>query len=171
MKQFVVILRGASGSGKSTIAKKLRDFKNRVVWLKVDNFKDFFAEDASLALEYVNGASLATLEYLLDQDFSVVVDGIFQDIGPIKIAEEIAKGKSALFKVFQLECSLEILRERDKKRDGVKEGFRKQLSDATIENLYEIVNNNYYQGAIRINTEKKSFEDVVEIIKTELGYD
>jgi len=42
--QFLVIIRSAPASGKTTIAKELRSFKDKVVWLKVDNFKDFFSE-------------------------------------------------------------------------------------------------------------------------------
>lgn len=49
----------------------MRNFERKIVWLKVDNFKDFFADDASIALDYVNGTAIATLEYLLNQEFSV----------------------------------------------------------------------------------------------------
>jgi len=62
-KPKLLILRGAPASGKSSIAKKLRNFTKKIVWLKVDNFKAFFAEDSSLALDYVNEAALKTLEY------------------------------------------------------------------------------------------------------------
>ncbi len=50
MNQYLVILRGAPGSGKTTLAKSFRNFEEKVAWLKVDNFKDFFAEDATSAL-------------------------------------------------------------------------------------------------------------------------
>ena len=65
--QRLIILRGPPSSGKSTIAKKLRDFEHKIAWLKVDNFKDFFAEDTSSALQYVNESAIATLKYLFDQ--------------------------------------------------------------------------------------------------------
>lgn len=75
--QKLIIIRGAPASGKSTIAKKLRDFKKKIVWLKVDNFKDFFSEDGTLGLEYANEAAVVTLKYLLNQGFSVIMEGIF----------------------------------------------------------------------------------------------
>ncbi len=48
MTQFLVIIRGAPASGKSSIAKKLRNYSKKVAWLKVDNFKDFFSGEPSL---------------------------------------------------------------------------------------------------------------------------
>ena len=76
--QFLVIIRGAPASGKTTIAKKLRNFKEKIVWLKVDNFKDFFAGEASLKeQEYVDNCALATLNYLLDSGFSITKKALF----------------------------------------------------------------------------------------------
>jgi predicted ABC-type ATPase len=86
--QKVIILRGVTASGKSTIAKSYRDFEKRIAWLKVDNFKDFFAADSTPALEYVNGSSVATLQYLLEQGFSVVMEGVFQKTDAIVKAVE-----------------------------------------------------------------------------------
>ncbi len=94
MQQFLIILRGVTASGKSTISKRLRNFEEKTVWLKVDNFKDFFAEDSSNALEFVNGSAIATLDYLLDQGFSVVMDGVFQDTKAIDDAVNLAKSKN-----------------------------------------------------------------------------
>src|SRR4030042_6185925 len=79
MNQCLVILRGAPASGKSTIAKKLRDFQKKIVWLKVDNFKDFFSEEDTLGLKYANESAVVILDYLLGQGFSVIVAGIFQN--------------------------------------------------------------------------------------------
>src|SRR3989344_5709656 len=36
-KQFLAVIRGAPASGKTTIAKKLRNFNKKIVWLKVEN--------------------------------------------------------------------------------------------------------------------------------------
>lgn len=63
--QKLIIIRGAPASGKSTIAKSLRDFQKKIAWLKVDNFKDFFSEDGTLGLEYANEAAIVTLEFLV----------------------------------------------------------------------------------------------------------
>jgi predicted kinase len=162
--QRVIILRGAPSSGKSTIAKSYRNFDEKIAWLKVDNFKDFFADDASPALSYVNGSALATLEYLLQQGFSVVMDGIFQDPSAINTAVTIATINNIPVRVFQLEVSLEKLLERDKTREGVKEGARKQMPDEVITRIYTALKENPYKDAILLNTEENNLEECKKII-------
>lgn len=163
--QKLIILRGAPSSGKSTIARKLRNFQKKIAWLKVDNFKDFFAEDSSIALDYVNEAAIVTLEYLLNQGFSVVMEGVFQNTKYIKRATETAKKRNIPCRVFQLECSLKTLQMRDKHRPGIKEGCREALGDDVIAHLYSIIGNNPYEEAIKLDTEKHSIEKCIEIIK------
>lgn len=104
MKQSLIILRGAPVSGKSSIARALRNFEKKIVWLKVDNFKSFFADDASNALDYVNGSALVTLGYLLTDGFSVVMDGVFQNPDCIEDALNLAKSKNISARAFDLQC-------------------------------------------------------------------
>lgn len=169
MNQHLVILRGAPASGKSTIAKKLRDFQKRIVWLKVDNFKDFFSADGTLGLEYANEAAVIILDYLLSQGFSVVMEGIFQDVSYITKAVKVAENKGVPNKVYQIKCSLSILQERDRTRPGIKEGCRKPLGDEVIANLYQILENTFYQGATELDTEKLPIEKCIEIVKKDLA--
>lgn len=63
--QKLIIIRGAPACGKSTIAERLRNFEKKIVWLKIDAFKGFFAADASEMLGVVHETAAATLEYLL----------------------------------------------------------------------------------------------------------
>jgi len=67
-----------SGKRKNYYCPTISQFDKKIAWLKVDNFKEFFAEDSSIALNYVNGSAIATLEYLFKQGFSVVMDGVFK---------------------------------------------------------------------------------------------
>jgi predicted kinase len=163
--QKVIILRGVPSSGKSTIAKSYRNYEEKIAWLKVDNFKDFFAEDASAALSFVNGAAVATFEYLLSEGLSVVIDGVFQDTKAIDKAIEIAKKHNVPCKVFELEVSLETLIKRDTIREGVPEGLRKPLGEETITKIYEVYKNNPYSSAIKLNTENNHLEECKKIIK------
>ena len=168
----LIILRGAPSSGKSTIAKKLKNFKQRIAWLKVDNFKPFFADsvsDENDAVDYVNQAAISTLQYLLSQGFSVVMEGIFQNPEYISSATEVAKKKNIQFKVYELKCPLKILQYRDKNRPGVREGCRKPLGNETIANLYKVIEKRAWNGAEKLDTEKLSLEECVELLKKELN--
>ncbi len=162
--QRLIILRGTPASGKSSIAKNYRNFEEKVVWLKVDNFKDFFTEDATIALEFVNGSAIATLGYLLSQGFSVVVDGVFQNTTAVDNALQFAKEKNIPARVFELTASLEMLLKRDNQRKGVLEGLRKPLGREAITKIFNILAENLYPNAIKLNTEENSIERCKGII-------
>ena len=172
MNRFLVIIRGAPASGKTTIAKQMRNFGKKIVWLKVDNFKEFFTSESTLEEQkYVDECALATLEYLLDNDFSVVMEKIFFDPFIIPLAIKAAQDRSIKTKVFQIKCPLEILQERDRNRPGIKEGCRKPLGDDVIERLFLQLENTYYPGAIELDTATHSVDDCVKIIQEELNRD
>lgn len=160
--QRVIVLRGAPASGKSTIAKSYRDFNNKVIWLKVDNFKDFFSDDN--ALNYVNGSAVATLKYLLKEGFSVVMEGVFQNTEAIDQAKIIAKEFNVPIKVFELVVELEELKKRDLIREGVPEGKRLALGNKIIESIFNKLKNNPYSEAIKLDTAKNNLEECKEII-------
>ena len=169
--QKLIILRGAPSSGKSTIAKRLRSFKRKIAWLKVDNFKNFFAKDVSEendAVDDVNQLAMVALQHLLSQGFSVVIEGIFQNPKYVTSATEIAKKRNVRFKVYELECSLKTLQLRDRNRPGVKEGCRKPLGDKVIAHLFNVIKENSWSGAEKLNTEKLSLDECVEILKKSL---
>jgi len=169
MKQTLIILRGAPASGKTTIGKNLRDFHDKIVWLKVDNFKPFFSEDLEEALPVVNETAFATLRYLLDQGNSVIFEGIFRNSLYVKKAIEYAKNKNIPYVFYQLSCSLKTLQERDKTREGVREGCRKPLGNEVIEKIYKEMENTKIEGATTLNTENKSLQECIEIIKRSLS--
>jgi len=169
MKQVLVILRGAPSSGKSTLANKLRDYDKRIVWLKVDNFKPFFSDNTDLIVDDVNKTALNSLNYLLDQGFSVVMEGIFQNPQYIQNAIDIAKQKNIPSIVYQLDCSLKTLQERDKTREGVKEGCRKLLGDEVIKRLYEVIENNPFKNIVKLDTEKVSIDECINLLKKNFG--
>jgi predicted kinase len=167
MKQFLVVLRGAPASGKTTIAKKLRNFDKKIIWLKVDNFKDFFGEDTDQQLLYAYKTSLPVLKYLFENGFNVVIDGIFRDVhlDILDQAVDEAKKRQISTKVFQLDCPLQTLLERDKKRVEETNGIRKPLGDANITHIYENLKNNPIFNAQIIDTQSNSLEECIVIIK------
>jgi chloramphenicol 3-O-phosphotransferase len=169
MDQFLVIIRGAPASGKTTIARRFRDPDKRVVWLKVDNFKDFFSEDSNLSEQkYVDECALATLSYLLSDGFSVVMEKIFYDPFIIPKAVSLAKSKGVKVLIYQIRCPLEVLLERDKNRAGVREGFRKPLGDETVKKLFEQLENTFYSNAKELDTSVNTEDECVEMIRSDL---
>lgn len=165
MKQILIVLRGAPASGKTTIAEQLRDFHKKIVWLKTDNFKPFFSDDLDEALDAVMNASLSTLSYLLDQGYSVVFEGIFKDPVYAQRAIQLAEVKNISVIAYQLKCSLNTLQERDGARKGVKEGCRKPLGDELIESLFNRVENKPIDGAIMLDTEKRTLTECISTIQ------
>ncbi len=109
------------------------------------NFKNFFADDSSTALEYVNGVAVTTLEYLLDKGFSVVMDGVFQDTSAIDEALKSAESKNVEVKVFELQIQLSTLLERDKIREGVPEGLRSPPGNETITMIFNKLKENPFK--------------------------
>lgn len=108
---------------------------------------------------------LATLNNLLDRGYSVVYEGIFKNPDYVLKAIELGRTKKITTFIYQLSCSLKILQERDKARKGVKEGCRKPLGDEVIESLFNKVENNPIKDAVVLNTEEKSIEECLEIIR------
>lgn len=165
MQQTLVILRGAPSSSKSTIAKQIRDYDKKIVWLKVDSFKPFYSNNSDITVDDVNKTAINSLNYHLDMGFSVVMEGVFQNPEYIKKAVQLAKKKNMLVFVYTLLCSLSTLQNRDRTREGVKEGCRKPLGDDVIERLFNTIKNNPYEDSLELNTENQSLETCIEIIK------
>jgi chloramphenicol 3-O-phosphotransferase len=166
MSQKLVILRGPAASGKTTICEKIRDFDKKIAWLSVDKMKPIFSDFEDRTLEESNKAALAELKYLLDEGYSVIFDGIFKNVNRVYEAIQIARDKNIPVMVYQLRCSLETLKGRDKVRPGVKEGYRKPLGDVVIQSIHKTNLENTIEGAIELNTEEKSLDDCLEIIRS-----
>lgn len=161
----MVILRGAAASGKTTLCESLRDFDKKIAWVSVDKLKPIFSEYKDETLDATNKASLVLVNYLLEQGYSVIFDGIFKNPVHVREAVEMARNKNILVAIYQLSCSLKTLQERDKARKGVKEGWRKPLGKEVIESLYKKVEDNPIKGAIKLDTENHSPEECLRIIK------
>ena len=162
---MLVVIRGASASGKTTLCENLRDFKKKIAWVSVDKLKPIFSEYKDKTLEATNQASVVLVKYLLEQGYSVIFDGIFKNPTYVQDAVEIAENKNIPVIIYQLSCSLKTLQERDKTREGVKEGWRKPLGEAVIASLYRKVEDNPIDGAIKLDTENQSSEECFGIIR------
>lgn len=168
MNQKLIIVRGAACSGKTTICAELRDFDKKIAWLSIDKVKLLFSDSKEEAMDEVNESALVILENLLDRNYSVVVDGIFKKLEHVQEVIEIGKTRKIPVIIYQLKCSLQTLKDRDKNRNGVKQGLWKPLGDELIESLYRKVEENPIHGAIELDTEEKSLDECIEIIKKSL---
>jgi chloramphenicol 3-O-phosphotransferase len=166
MVQKLIILRGAPASGKTSISENLRDFDKKIVWFKTDNLKEFFSDPNEARIrDEVMETCLAALKNILDRGYSVVYEGIFVKPEYVNWAVEIGKDKNIPVVIYQLECSLDTLKQRDKNRKGVPQGLRKAMPEEVIESLYKKVEENPIEGAISLNTEEKSLEECINIIR------
>ncbi len=167
--QKLIILRGCMASGKSTIAQRYRNFDSKMAWIKIDRFKDLFDHFEKGVRPTVHASANATLDYLLGKGFSAVMEGVFQDPLFVEQAVAVADKRDVVCKVFQLHASLKVLQERDKVREGIQEGWREPLGDKEIETIYKKIENNPYVGAISLNTNELSVEEVMEKIEEAFG--
>lgn len=53
---------------------------------------------------------------------------------------------------------------RDGVREGVPEGLKKPLGKETITNLFNIIKENPFTGAVKLDTEKYSVDECIKII-------
>lgn len=161
MKQALLIIRGGPLSGKSTIGRSLRNFEEKIVWIKVDSFKDFFSEDATGARDYVYGSAAAVARYLLSKGFTVVAEGIFQRPEWIKVLTDVADEAGVPHYIFQLQASEEtrIQRMKDRYRDA---RFEQSL-ERNLE-LEREIQENPVEGTIILDTGKNSIDECAAII-------
>ena len=165
MKQKLIIIRGTSCSGKTTISEELRDYDNKIAWLSIDNIKRIFSNFQESALDDVNRTAVTTLQDLLSRGFSVVVEGIFKKPEHIQNIIAVGNEKNVPVIIYQLDCSLESLKNRDKTRKGIKEGWFEPLGDELIESLFSKVEENPIENAIHLDTESVSPKECIEVIK------
>ena len=165
MNQKLIIVRGAPASGKTTIGENLRDFDKKIVWFKTDNLKPFFSNYEKSHLDEVMDVCIATLKHLLDKEYSVIYEGIFIKTEYVKRAVDLGRSKNIPVVIYQLECSLKTLQERDRTRKGIKEGCREMLGNEVIASIYEKIEQTPIEGAIKLNTEEKSIEECLDIIR------
>ncbi len=167
--QYLVILRGPIASGKSTIAKRFRNFDTKTAWVKVDNFKVFFADDSSSALTFVNSCAAATTEHLLLNGFSVVMEGVFQDTTAISVAKRAAEDKNIRTIIYELRCPVSDAIKRDSTREGVAQGHRKPLGKETITKIYKRLRDSQIPGSVLLDTGSLTIDQCVEKITTDLA--
>lgn len=165
--QRLVILRGPMGSGKTTIANHLKNFDAKIACLHVDQFKNIFDHFEKEARVISQGAMLASLKFLLDEGYSVVIEGVLQNVKVVQEAIGIAAINNVPSNVFELTASLDTLVFRDKNRAEVNQGWREPLGADVIKQIRNKLENSQIPNSIKIDTQNKSVEEIIKIIDSE----
>lgn len=161
MKQLILI-RGPPGSGKTTLAKKIVKYiKGNYAILH----KDFFNFQIPHRGDYCINPMLNILaKNFLDQDFSVIIDGLYGGDGAgkhIDRLKKIARAKKAKFNLIFLDITKDICLKRNKKRKNkiptkdVHKWYDYLYKSKTTKG--EIINNNHL-------TEKQALKRIINLI-------
>lgn len=168
--QKLIILRGAPGTGKSTVAEKLRDVGKDKIWLHIDWLGHFFPRSLHQAhsLHYKTAKNFA--EFFLSMGYSIIADGMFEESEWINWFVDLAKERKIGCKVFELTASVKDIMERDRRHPGVKAGWRGSIKKRNLEAKIEWFRKHPYPKAIQINSSQKSSEEIVKFILQEAGW-
>jgi predicted ABC-type ATPase len=167
----VLIVRGPTGSGKSTISKEVgKRFKDPVIVLNKDAFIDGLRPFNIEKLDQDKIFTIPMVESALKENINVIIDGLYAGKGGPEKIERIAKAakkNKAKFYVFNLNCSLKTSFKRIDTRKGhiVNKGYPKEERIKWYNYFYECK----YNKAHEINTEKLSQEKTIDFILKKIG--
>lgn len=158
-RSILIILRGAPASGKTTVGNILKEELPNTVSIPVDQIIQMIAKEGKWAEFWATGQEAARnlTKHFLGKGFNVVVEELLFEISYIDKIIKIGKKFNAQMFVFELTAPLEVLIKRKEK------GGSKMKSDL-VQRLKEMVSTSPCEGAIRIDTTKKSPEECAEFI-------
>ncbi|MFT4343788.1 MAG: AAA family ATPase [Candidatus Woesearchaeota archaeon] len=167
----LIILRGPSGVGKSTVIKELLlHFGKNVAYIPVAHTtyslipeEIEFASDNLINLMHDNADDL--VRNFLKANYTVLTDAIFyhktNNKSRLDRLVKIGQRNNAKIYVFDLEASLPTLLSRAKKRARPKDV---STDFALIKKKYITFSRNRYKNAIAVSTDNKSVKKIVEEI-------
>ena len=131
--QFLVILRGPAGVGKTTLAKSVQaTAAQRVATIDTDLFNwEIVPGEPDKALVYRNLVMLA--ESYLRSRYSVIISGLIlssEEAGAMQKLRRFATGRGVIFLDFYCSASREMVVQRNRTRD-------KQVPEATMLRWWE----------------------------------
>lgn len=167
----VIIIRGPTGSGKSTISKEVgRNLNKPVIVLNKDAFIDGLLPFNIEKIDQDKIITIPMIESSLKNNLNVIIDGLYAGKnGPEKIERiaKVSRKNKAKFYVFNLNCSLKTSFKRIDTRKGhiINKPYLKKERIKWYNYFYECK----YKKAIEIDTEKLSQEEIVKFILKEIN--
>lgn len=162
----LIILRGPAGSGKTVVAKRLqKTLPARVAILTPDYFywQVFPGEDNK---ELVNKILAFTIKSYIDEDYTVILEGILPLSENRSLIEEIikfCKKKRISYLPFFLNVSLETALKRNKMRKN-----EKKIKTEDIKNWFTVAKKGAIEGEKIIQIDNMSIEEVTALIRKSL---
>jgi adenylate kinase family enzyme len=159
----LIIIRGNSGSGKSTVAKKLRETSQRKIALvEQDNIRRIILKEK----EVDGGANIdliaQTVEFALERGYDVILEGILNFSRYGKMLERLRSLCSDTH-VYYFDISIEETLRRHATKSCADEFGEKELRA-----WYKYRDLTHFQGEVLV-TEEPSLDQTVEKIIRETG--
>lgn len=165
--QTLIVLRGGGATGKTTVAEKLRNEVENVAWAQADKLKGSFPGHPQREFTELHEVNLLLTEYFIKKGNSVVVDSVFKEIAWIDQYKELAEKYNVNFAVFELFVDPKVGIERERRRPGVIQGWRRPVRDKDVKGSIEMILKNPYPDTIKIDTTDLTIDKIAEkIIKT-----
>ena len=170
INQKLIILRGVPGTGKSTVAKKLRDTGKDKIWLHIDSIGHFFPRllHEAHSLHYETAKNFA--KFFLSMGYSIIADGMFEETEWVDWFVDLAKERKINCRVFEFTASVKDILERDRGHSGVKHGWRSPIRKKDLKARLKWFRKHTYSKTTRINSSEKSPEEIVKFIFQEVGW-
>ena len=162
----IIIIRGASGSGKTTVAHELARRNQPTAVLCPDNlYHKVFAdvEDKGTVRRHVYGSLAVLIAYLMEQQVDIILEGILSSIykrGLFEKIKELAQNEGYDIFRFVLDVRIETAIARNADKTFLKEEDQRIWSKKVNESVQE--------QEITINAEELDVQDVVKEIESHL---
>jgi predicted kinase len=165
---FILLLNGHPGAGKSTVAKELRLYIPRMAVIDVDLFRKFVSDynnsvkDFSLMWEVV----LAVVKVYLDNDISILVDRCVDQEKNRAALKKMARDYKVLFREVilytkTLDCAVERVKNRPIKKNTKYKTTK--ISKELIVSLRDMMlEYKQKKNIVAVDTENNSIEQVAK---------
>lgn len=157
-KSKLIVLRGNSGSGKSTVAKKLREVSDRkIAYVEQDNIR----RTILMEKEADDGANIELIsnivEFALSRDYDVILEGILRFHRYGKMLKDLAvKCPEHYFYYFDISFDETLKRHATKPNSH-------EFGENEMKEWYKHSDLTHFEGE-KIITEENSLDQIVEMI-------